>query len=290
MPGGLMVSGDDKHAKILIDEWGMCEAKGLETPLGKDSKLDVDYYRERAECKLMNANDAKRFRRGAARVNFMAQDRVDLNVASRIMSQCMATPREGDDKLLKRVIRYLIRYPKCESWMEWQENPGKLTVNIDSDWAGDQASRKSTSGGCIRFGSHLIHHWSKLQATVDLSSGEAELNAAVKGTSESIGIQEMAGEFCIDLGIEMLTDASVCKSILLRHGSGRIKHLSTKQLWVQGAVESYGIKIFKVPREKNPADLLTHGCNREDHTNHLKALRQYAEDGGDHLQRGGVMR
>ena len=166
------------------------------------------------------------------------------------------------------------KYPTCESLLEWQDRPKSLTVSIDADWAGDRVTRKSTSGGTVRNGRHLLQHWSKLQATIALSSGEAELNAAVKGTSEVIGLKEMLEDLGIDVGIEIETDASVCKSILLRHGSGKIKHLSTKQLWVQGAIESYGIKVMKIPREKNPADLLTHSCTKADHESHLQILAQ----------------
>ena len=51
----------------------------------------------------------------------------------------------------------------------------------DSDWAGDKETRRSTSGGCLMLGQHVISHWSKSQSNIALSSGEAELNAAVKG-------------------------------------------------------------------------------------------------------------
>ena len=72
--------------------------------------------------------------------------------------------------------------------------------------------------------------------------------------------------------IRLATDATVCKSILLRHGSGKIKHLTTKQLWVQGAIESYQMEIVKVPRAQNGADLMTHGCSVEDLKKHLILL------------------
>ena len=39
----------------------------------------------------------------------------------------------------------------------------------------------------VLVGGHLITHWSKLQSNVALSSGEAELNAAVKAIAEAIG-------------------------------------------------------------------------------------------------------
>ena len=69
------------------------------------------------------------------------------------------------------------------------------------------------------------------------------------------------------------TDAAVCKSILLRHGVGNIKHLSARQLWFQGAVETYGIKVIKIPRAHNGSDLLTHGCSVSEMQSHLKNLR-----------------
>ena len=84
----------------------------------------------------------------------------------------------------------------------------------------------------------------------------------------------MSKEFGYDLGVTLGTDASVCKSILLRHGAGKIKHLTTKQLWVQGAIEAYGYEVFKLPREINSADLMTHGCSNDDFRKHLSRLCQ----------------
>ena len=145
---------------------------------------------------------------------------------------------------------------------------------VDSDWAGCKATRKSLSGGCIMLGNHLIAHWSKMQSSVALSSGEAELNAAVKGISEGIRIYGLCNELKWPVGMKLGTDATVCKSILLRHGVGKIKHLPTRQLWVQGSIEAYGIKIVKIPRSINGGDLFTHGCSVEDLQSHLKRLGQ----------------
>ena len=40
-------------------------------------------------------------------------------------------------------------------------------------------------------GGHLIHHWPRTQATVALSSGEAELNGILKAAIEGLGIKAM---------------------------------------------------------------------------------------------------
>ena len=107
-----------------------------------------------------------------------------------------------------------------------------------------------------------------------MSSGEAELNSAVKGISELIGVYGLCKEMNIPVNMKLGTDATVCKSILLRHGVGKIKHLSTRQLWVQGAIEAYGVKVVKLPRAINGADMLTHGCSIEDLQGHLQRLHQ----------------
>ena len=62
-----------------------------------------------------------------------------------------------------------------------------------------------------------------------LSSGEAELNSAVKGVSEAIGLQELIKEvFDVHLAVRLNVDASACRGILLRQGAGKVKHLTTK--------------------------------------------------------------
>jgi hypothetical protein len=265
--GGLIIEGDSKHVITLLKEWGMEQCKGLSTPVCKDEVIV-------AGSTALTDIEATRFRRGAARINYMAQDRPDLSVASRILSQGMSSPTVNDEVRLKRVIRYLKVHPRCLNFMAWQSDSQMLSLLVDSDWAGEKAGRKSCSGGCIRNGKHLIAHWSKLQGNIALSSGEAELNAAVKGVSEVIGVQEMCKEFGYDLKVSISTDASVCKSILLRHGAGKIKHLTTKQLWVQGAIETYGYAVYKISREVNSADLMTHGCSNDDFRNHLNRLNQ----------------
>ena len=67
-----------------------------------------------------------------------------------------------------------------------------MEVYTDSDWAGCSKTRRSTSGGVIKIGSHVVKTWSRTQKAVALSSGEAEVIALVMGVSEAIGVQRMA--------------------------------------------------------------------------------------------------
>ena len=79
----------------------------------------------------------------------------------------------------------VIKYP-------WQEDNVIVVTYSDANWAGCDRTARSTSGGAILRGSHLIKSWSVTQKNVTLSSGEAELVAAVKATSEAIGIARLA--------------------------------------------------------------------------------------------------
>ena len=68
----------------------------------------------------------------------------------------------------------------------------------------------------------------------------------------------MAAEMGERIHLEVLTDSSAAKGVVQRTGSGRIKHLQVKQLWVQEKESDKLLRIIKLPREKNVADLLTH--------------------------------
>ena len=156
-----------------------------------------------------------------------------------------------------------------------------LNVFTDSDWAGDVVSRRSTSGGLVQIGRHTVHHWSRTQAQVALSSGEAELNGSVKGASEGIGLQGIAASIGIKLALRLLGDSSAAKGILMRKGAGPIKHLATKQLWVQELVERKEAEAIKFNRSVNLADCCTHHWNAEEGGRHLRSLGfRVASEGG----------
>ena len=46
----------------------------------------------------------------------------------------------------------------------------KLDVYSDTDWAGRARTRKSTSGGIVYHGAHVLKFWSSTQSTIALSS------------------------------------------------------------------------------------------------------------------------
>ena len=118
---------------------------------------------------------------------------------------------EGEEHVVKRIIRYLKGKPRVAIRYGFQEDPDTLTEFTDSDCAGDEKTRRGTSGGVVCRGNHTISWWCKLQANIALSSCEAELNAALKGAIEGLNVQRLAHTLGDELSLELKTDASAAR-------------------------------------------------------------------------------
>ena len=90
-----------------------------------------------------------------------------------------------------------------------------------------------------------------------LSSGESEYYALVKASSQSIGLQSMLCDVCVNSDIEVKTDASAAVGIASRRGLGRVRHIEVAQLWTQEKVANGKLKLVNVPGQSNLADALT---------------------------------
>ena len=156
----------------------------------------------------------------------------------------------------------------------YQSKPDGLTVWSDSDFAGCEKSRKSTSAGVAMHGDHVIKTWSSNQSVIALSSGEAEYYALVKGASVGLGIKALSG----DLGVtymsptDVKSDASAAIGIANRVGLGKVRHIEVNQLWLQEKVAKGVINIIKVGTDDNLADALTKAVSAESMMKHLTGI------------------
>ena len=159
---------------------------------------------------------------------------------------------------MKHLGRYLKKYPK-EVWhFDYQEQPDEAVVLTDSDWGACKRTRKSMSSYAERFGKHLIDSSCAKQSVIALSSGEAEFYALVRGAAAgllTVQIWERVGFKGTKL--TMKTDSSAAKGIATRKGSGKVKHLSMKELWIQDCVQKNQLRVQKEPTKTNWADLGT---------------------------------
>ena len=132
-----------------------------------------------------------------------------------------------------------------------------IDVYSDTDWAGCIKTRKSTSGGCIMLGSHLIKPWSSTQANIVLSSGEGEFYGVVKASGMGLGYNALLEDIGIKLLVRVWTDSTATTGICKRQGLGKLRHIDIQCLWIQQRVRDQTITLMKVRGEDNPADLFT---------------------------------
>ena len=118
-------------------------------------------------------------------------------------------------------------------------------------------------------GRHLLAHWSSTQTVIALSSAEAELNAMVKMFSETIGLRNTLKDMGRVMTIVIYTDSSASNGMVHRVGCGKVKHLETRQLWIQEYVNNKAVGVMKIPRADNASDALTHHWSASDGIRHF---------------------
>ena len=109
------------------------------------------------------------------------------------------------------------------------------------------------------FGQHLIRSYSKTQATIALSSAEAELAGIVKISAEILGLVAMMKDVGVYLTEKAMiyADASAAQGIVQRKGAGNIRHINTRLLWVQEQEAKNKMRYIKIAGTINPSDMGT---------------------------------
>ena len=153
----------------------------------------------------MDNEQAALFRSGLGLVLYIAMDRPDIQFAVKTLSSYMSKPSTKAMAALKHLTSYLDGTPDSgillktpeegktlsDFWRnddliqneatipEWSTE-GRFTLEAfsDSSWADCRTTRRSTSSGLIFLNGALLMSICKTQASVALSSCEAELYAA----------------------------------------------------------------------------------------------------------------
>ena len=172
--------------------------------------------------------------------------------------------RNQEPVQLKRVARYLKGVPrKAQQYPAQEQSKAHLEVQVDSDWAGDIVTRRSTTGVIVKRGQHLLRHSSTVQNMSGLSSAESEYYALTKGECSGLGLQSLFADWNLKLQLSLHTDSSSSKAIASRRGTGKSnRHIQTRMLWLQERVAAKHLRVVKVASESNPADMLTKALER----------------------------
>ena len=98
-------------------------------------------------------------------------------------------------------------------------------------------------------GHHMIKTWSATQATISLSSGEAEYYGVVRAAGIALGHRPLLADLGLQLPCRVWTDSSAAMGICSRQGLGKMRHIECHTLWIQQRLRQLIHQIHRVPAQ-----------------------------------------
>ncbi|GKA20208.1 hypothetical protein Tco_0700197 [Tanacetum coccineum] len=242
----------DKSGKLCMDYIKLQElvlrlpSTPIETqkPLVKDeeaSDVDVHLYRSMIGSLM-----------------YVTASRPDIMFAVCACSRFQVTPKTSHLSAVKRIFRYLKGKPKLGLWYP-RESLFDLESYSDSDYAGANLDRKSTTGGCQFLGRRLITWQCKKQTIVATSTTEAEYVAAASCCGQVLWIQNQMLDYgfnFMNTKIYIDNESTIC---IVKNPVYHLKtkHIAIRHHFIRDAYEKKLIQVLKIHTNDNVADLLT---------------------------------
>ena len=180
--------------------------------------------------------------------------RPDIALAVSLLSRAMSRPTPQLYAAALRVVCYLHRHR--DIGLRYTPTTQPLRGYSDSDWA----TRHSTFGFVFLYSTAAISWGSKKQATIALSSCEAEIVAASESAKEAIHLSRFFGELGVagDEPVELAVDnQSAIHCAYNDEQHKRMKHIERRHFFVRECVENHQIRVPFVRSVDNLADFFT---------------------------------
>ena len=238
------------YAEDILKRFGMQHCKPVGSPV---SDIDPNSPPLSKDKPYMNLVGSIMF--------LMVGTRPDLAFAVNILSRALHAPTESHWDCGKRILRYIAGTLDVGIRFKGEDFP-RMAVYSDSDWASDAGDRKSITGMLAMFCGGPISWICRKQATVALSSTEAEYQALTEATKETLWLR---------LYLEELGHIQQQPSVILGDNQGshalaknpvhhaRTKHVHVKFHFIRQHIEELRITINYIPTGEMLADLLTKG-------------------------------
>lgn len=112
------------------------------------------------DVKDLSCEDASMCRAIVERGKYLSTHRRDIRYGVKELARQMSQPRHIDDRQLIHFRRYLHGKMRVMNKYAYQRNCKIIDVWCDTDNPGCLETSKSTTGGVVIFGAHVIEHWS----------------------------------------------------------------------------------------------------------------------------------
>nr|GEW75004.1 hypothetical protein [Tanacetum cinerariifolium] len=191
-------------------------------------------------------------------LTYLTASRPDIMFAVCACSRFQVTPKTSHLQAVKRIFRYLKCQPKLGLWYP-KVSSFNLEAYSDSDYAGANLDRKSTTVGCQFLGRRLISWQCKKHTIMDTSTTEAEYVAAAHCCGQVLWIQNQLLDYGFNLmntKIYIDNESAICivKNPVFH---SKTKHNEIRHHFIRDANEKKLIQVLKIHIYDNVVDILT---------------------------------
>jgi len=247
---GIIALGQQTSIENLLLKFNMQDCKETSVPMQPNLKL----------IPAENSDESLPYRELIGSILFIARTtRRDIAFAVNKMAQFTSGYTSTHWLCGKGILRYL----KGTMGMEIQYRPNSkilLRGYTDSDYAGSQHDRKSTTGFIYMLNEAPVSWLSQKQPVVAVSSTEAEYVALAAGAKEAVWIRQ----FMTELGIQQHdpTDLFVDNTSAIKLAQNpefhqRSKHIDVRFHFTRSLIEQEEIQVSYVSTLEQAADILT---------------------------------
>ncbi|GJU14314.1 hypothetical protein Tco_1142280 [Tanacetum coccineum] len=240
----------DKYVTEILKKFDFASVKTASTPIETQKPLTKD--EEAADV------DVHLYRSMIGSLMYLTASMPDIMFAVCTCSRFQVTPNTSHLNDVKRIFRYLNGKPKLGLWYP-KVSSFDLEAYSDSDYAGANLDKKSTTGGCQFLGRRLISWQCKKQTIVATSTTEAEYVAAANCYGQVLWIQNQMLDYgfnFMNTKIYIDNESTICivKNPVFH---SKTKHIEIRHHFIRDAYEKKLIQVLKIHTDDNVADLLT---------------------------------
>jgi hypothetical protein len=206
----------------------------------------------------------------------LKHSRPDIANAVRELTKCLTGASEAALKEMHRVIKFVLDTQTLGLKIEPKLVGGNKLVFVlkgysDSDWAGDKDNRKSVSGFVLFLCGVLIMWRSKQQATVALSSAEAEFIAVGELVKEIVFVVQILLSMGVAVKMPVVIFVDNMGAIFMSKNTtsnSRTRHMDVKWRFLNTMTEDGLVELEFVRSENQLADMETKNVSGEIHERH----------------------
>lgn len=249
---GSITITQQSYTKKILERFGMSECNPISTPIEKTS--------ETGKVEEKEPEEKFPYREAVGALAYlMTGTRPDIAYAVGVVSRKLENPTQADWLKVKRIFRYLKGTASYGIKYTGDSTKAIIEGYSDADHAGDEQTGRSTTGVACLFASGVVSWLSQRQASVAISTTEAEIVAASEGARELVWLQRLYSQLTI------LEDVPTLKvdneaAIRLAHNPEfhkRTKHIRVRHFFVRETVQEGLVDVQKTSSTDQLADLMT---------------------------------